>query len=129
MIAVTIPHGRPVRCVADTAEPMTDGISIRARVAADSPGVTAGMVQPGWLIEVAAQACAACAGVAQGGVPRAGLLIGVRNWRWNEPVPAERDLVVEVARAAAFGSLLEYRCAIHHDGRVVATGSLQVAIR
>lgn len=124
---MAIPHRAPVRCLLAPVESTAEGVRVAAVVTADSPGAVAGMVRPGWLIEVAAQACAA--GVEAGGTPRVGLLVGVSDWNWHEPVPVDIPLLVTASRGAALGELAEYRCAIHRAGRLVAAGSLQVVLR
>ena len=129
MIAVRIPHAAPVHCLADCAEIITDGIMVRATVRADSPGALDGVVRPGWLIEVAAQACAAAGAVDPAGGVSSGMLVSVKEWQWYQPVLVECEMEVQVVRGAALGSMVEYRCRLDRDDQCVAEGILVVMRR
>jgi len=126
MIAVRIPHAAPVHCLADHATLIPDGILVQATVRADSPGVVDGVVRPGWLIEVAAQACAAAGEAETSATVRSGRLVSVTDWQWHSAVLVGHDMLVQVVRGAALGALREYRCRLSRDGRCVAEGTLVV---
>jgi predicted hotdog family 3-hydroxylacyl-ACP dehydratase len=110
-----------------------DGQELVARVRVPSTGLftVAGGV-PAWVgIEYLAQAVAAWSGArarADGGTPRAGLLLGTRRYDAAVPVfPAGAPLRVVVrceARSEQGLGLFDGR--IEHDGRVLASGRLSV---
>lgn len=124
-----LPHQPPVRCLTGTAEALADGLRVSASVAADSPGADGGVVRPGWLIEVAAQACAACAGVGSSGAARTGVLAGVKTWSWSGTVAVGASMQVTVRRGASLGALSEYQCRIDAGDRAIAAGTLVVALQ
>ena len=126
VIAVRIPHRAPVHCLADSAACITHGIIVRATVQMDSPGALAGVVRPGWLIEVAAQACAAAGVVDASAAIRRGMLVSVKDWQWHCTMPVGVDMVVQVVGGAALGTMIEYRCTLTRDNQCVAEGSLVV---
>lgn len=129
MIEVCIPHAAPVHCLADCAELITDGIMVRAIVQADSPGARNGVVRPGWLVEVAAQACAAAGAAEPAGGVSSGMLVSVKEWQWYQPVLVECEMDVHVVRGAALGSMMEYRCRLIRDDQCIAEGTLVVMRR
>lgn len=129
MIPVRIPHAAPVRVLAD-AGVLGDGwFTVAARVPADGPLAAGGRVRPEWLIEIAAQACAAADGAeaAGAGAPRGGMLVAVRDWQWLADAPCDRALAVRVRREAALGALARFATEIAVDGAPCARGTLQVA--
>ena len=129
MRPITLPHQPPVRCLTGAAEILADGLRVTASVAVDSPGADGGVVRPGWLIEVAAQACAACAGVGSDGVVRTGVLAGLKTWSWSGTVAIDAIMLVTVQRGASLGALSEYQCRITVGDRPIAAGTLVVALQ
>lgn len=129
--AVRIPHRPPLRLLADSYVRVGDWLLVAATVPADGPAAADGAVRPGYLIEIAAQAAAAWAGAddaagagADGG---RGLLVGVRDWRWLAPAPADAVLAVRARRVAVLGDLAQFEAEIALDGKPLAAGVLTVA--
>ena len=128
---VRIPHRPPMRFLAESCARVGDWLLVAASVPAGGPGARAdGTVEPGYLIEVAAQAAAAWAGSAEeagGDDARGGMLVAIKDWRWLAPAPVGASLAVRARRAAVLGDLAQFECEIALAGAPIAAGVLTVA--
>ncbi|MDA3961894.1 MAG: hypothetical protein PF961_13980, partial [Planctomycetota bacterium] len=129
------PHGPPIRCIR-RIEAITERRWLACAVLdEDHPGLDAGRLRSAYLIEIAAQAAAACAGLTNsaGTESQAGMLVGLGNWTFNHGANHNdltgQELTVTLDTGPRLGDLHAYEASIYYGDQQLGAGSLRVMLK
>ena len=123
-----LPHRPPMVMVERLLE-IGEWSAAEARIAPDNRFLRNGVLEAEALPEIVSQACAAVTGFEQDDKGLRGMLAGMRNVAWFEPVRAGDVLRIEIRETAQIDQYfnVEFRV-LRADGALCATGELAICL-